>query len=68
MSKVMNKKAYTYKAYIAANEHTKSFDHCYGTTRKSAEAAIKREWPRSWRDCCVWSVALLPGGESRDIG
>lgn len=56
---------YKYKAYIAANRYSKAFDHAYGETGKSAIIQVKRQNSPDWKDCHVWCVELLPGGERK---
>ena len=56
-----------YKAYIAANMETKSFDFAYGKTASSAIAAVKRNNSPDWKDCYVWVVYIHENGEEEKI-
>lgn len=56
-----------YKAYIAANEFSQSFDNVMGSTTKNAISAIKRRNSPDWKDCCVWVVFVHPSGDEEKI-
>jgi len=56
-----------YKAYIAANSESQSFDCAYGRTAKSAITAVKRVNSPDWKDCYTWVVYIHSDGHEEKI-
>jgi len=54
-----------YKAYISGTKESRAFDSAYGVTPRGAISAVKRRNSPDWKDCHVWCVELLPGGERK---
>ena len=56
-----------YKAYIAANRHTRSFDYAYGKTPASAQAAVRRKNSPDWHDLFTWVVYVHEDGQEERL-
>lgn len=56
-----------YKAYIASNSESQSFDSVFGKTVKSATTAVKRLNSPGWKDCFIWVVFVHPDGQEEKV-